>query len=397
VTRGKGREFEFSILVSPGDPSFPGCGLEHMQGGSRNRYSVSRPHHTGQPRFRGSIRVRIYLRSQRDSKNGNPHQQYGQSFAQHSRPFNPYVQYLFRAPVVPRIAVRGKRLFRALLVVPVLRRVFTGRGYLASGWYAGQCRAKMLIRDELNPWPIGVSAGAVTAAGVAAWGAVGASAELFGPTVRRTDSPKKLALTFDDGPNPAVTPQLLDLFDRYSVQATFFLIGKFARACHGLVREMSARGHALGNHTESHPNLIFQSRADIHGELARCQEAVAVAAGSDAPHWMRPPYGDRSPMLDGEVRRAGLHGIVMWSKICSDWKPQSPERLIARLARAARPNRSYGDVVVLHDGDHRALGGDRHHVVSALEHWLPRWRDTGIEFVTIDSCAAANAMPVRRV
>ena len=71
----------------------------------------------------------------------------------------------------------------------------------------------------------------------------------------------------------------------------------------------------------------------------------------------------------------------------------APERLIGRLARVARPGRSFGDIVLLHDGDHRALGGDRHHVVAALEHWLPRWRDAGIEFVTIESSAAS--VPIR--
>ena len=73
----------------------------------------------------------------------------------------------------------------------------------------------------------------------------------------------------------------------------------------------------------------------------------------------------------------------MWSRSGRDWKLQPPERLIARLARVARPGRTNGDVVLLHDGDHRALRGDRVHVVAALEHWLPRWRDAGIEFVTI--------------
>ena len=76
--------------------------------------------------------------------------------------------------------------------------------------------------------------------------------------MRHTPSPKKIALTFDDGPNPAVTPRLLELLDRYSVPATFFLIGKFVRECPGLVQEMSARGHLLGNHTETHANLFFQ-------------------------------------------------------------------------------------------------------------------------------------------
>ena len=106
---------------------------------------------------------------------------------------------------------------------------------------------------------------------------------------------------------------------------------------------------------------------------------------------MRPPYGYRNPLLRGEVAHAGLRGVVLWSKICWDWKPQPPEPLIRRLARVARPGHARGDVVVMHDGDHRALGGDRGHVVAALEHWLPRWRDTGMEFVTIEESSAESS------
>ncbi len=81
-----------------------------------------------------------------------------------------------------------------------------------------------------------VAGGAAAAAGIAAWGAVAPSSQLFGPTLRHTDSSRKIALTFDDGPNPAITPQLLELFESHSVRATFFLIGKFARACPDLVQ-----------------------------------------------------------------------------------------------------------------------------------------------------------------
>jgi peptidoglycan/xylan/chitin deacetylase (PgdA/CDA1 family) len=242
--------------------------------------------------------------------------------------------------------------------------------------------------------PVIVSGGAAALAGTAAWGAVSASSELFGSTVRRTASGREIALTFDDGPNPAVTPQLLDLFDRYSVRVTFFVIGRFARVCPDLVREISAHGHALGNHTDTHPNLFFQSRAGIRDELARCQDAIAAAARVEPPRWMRPPYGYRNPLLDGEVRRAGMR-VAMWSKICRDWKPQPPERLIEKLAGVAQAARLRGDVVLLHDGDHRALGADRQHVVAALEHWLPRWRDAGMEFVTMDAATAPISDPVR--
>jgi peptidoglycan/xylan/chitin deacetylase (PgdA/CDA1 family) len=241
-----------------------------------------------------------------------------------------------------------------------------------------------------------LSGAAAAAAGIAAWGAVAPSSELFGPTLCHTSSPRKIALTFDDGPNPAVTPQLLELFDRYSVQATFFLIGKFARECPGLVREISARGHLIGNHTDTHANLFVLSRAGIRDELERCQIAIVAATMAAAPRWVRPPYGYRNPFLSAEVERAGMQGVAMWSKICRDWKPQPPERLIEKLASVARPNLPYGDILLLHDGDHHALGGDRHHVVTALEHWLPRWREAGLEFVTMNSLAGIETSGATR-
>jgi peptidoglycan/xylan/chitin deacetylase (PgdA/CDA1 family) len=229
--------------------------------------------------------------------------------------------------------------------------------------------------------------GAAAVAGTVAWGAVAPSSQLFGPTMRRTASARQIALTFDDGPNPVVTPQLLDLLDRHSVRATFFVIGKFVRACPNLVKEISARGHTVGNHTETHANLFLQSSTVIRDELAGCQEAISAAVRGEPPRWMRPPYGYRNPLLDGEARRAGLQ-VAMWSKICRDWKTQPPGRLIERLASVARTDRPSGDIVLLHDGDHRALGADRQHVVRALEHWLPRWRDAGMEFVTMNSLVA---------
>ncbi|HWY77659.1 MAG TPA: hypothetical protein VN281_18720, partial [Verrucomicrobiae bacterium] len=95
-------------------------------------------------------------------------------------------------------------------------------------------------------------------------------------------------------------------------------------------------------------------------------------------------------------RRAGMQGIVMWSKICWDWKPQPPGRLIERLSHVARQDRPQGDIVVMHDGDHRGLGGDRHHVVAALEHWLPRWRGAGMEFVTMEPSSGSETRDTMR-
>lgn len=226
---------------------------------------------------------------------------------------------------------------------------------------------------------------AVAAAGVGllAWGAMHPAAQIFGPTIRRPGRHNALALTFDDGPNPTITPRLLDLLDGHGVRATFFLIGRFVRACPELVRETAARGHVVANHTDTHPNLFWLSSAQMSEELARCQDAIAQTTGAGKPRWMRPPYGFRGPHLDAVVRRQGLEGVVMWSVIAYDWKPQLAARLIARLGRVRG-----GDMVVLHDGDHRALGGDRGHVLAALEYWLPRWRDAGLDFVTMDAVSS---------
>src|SRR5205814_9546743 len=121
--------------------------------------------------------------------------------------------------------------------------------------------------NRVNPFLISVPAAVLATGAVAAYGAAFPRAQLFGPTFCRTNSPRKLAITFDDGPNPAVTPQLLDLLDRYQAKATFFVIGRFVRECPDLVKETAARGHVIGNHTESHQNLFKLGPAQITVEL----------------------------------------------------------------------------------------------------------------------------------
>ena len=233
------------------------------------------------------------------------------------------------------------------------------------------------------------------AAGLVAYGAAYPRAQLFGPTLCRTASPRQLAITFDDGPNPAITPQLLDLLARYDARATFFLIGRYVRQSPELVREIAARGHAIGNHTETHANLFWCGPARLRAELGRCQEAIASVLGAP-PLLLRPPYGFRSPLLDAAARAAGIRRVVMWTLLPHDWYPQLAEPLIRRMrpvarraqgARQGAPLRSGGDILCLHDGDHRRPGGDRRHTLAALEYWLPRWRDLGLEFVTIPSTA----------
>ena len=150
-------------------------------------------------------------------------------------------------------------------------------------------------------------------------GARSPSSQLFGPTITRLNDESSIAITFDDGPNPTVTPQILDLFDRHNAKATFFLIGRHVRAFPALAKEIAARGHAIGNHTETHPALTFLSPQQIAEQLNRCDDAILSATGTK-PKWMRPPFGFRSPWLDGIVRRRGGAGVAMWSKAARDWR-----------------------------------------------------------------------------
>src|SRR5947209_10935163 len=136
----------------------------------------------------------------------------------------------------------------------------------------------------MNPLFIAVP-GALTAMGAIAYGAAYPQAQLFGPTIFRTNSVRELAITFDDGPNPAITPRLLDLLDRHEAKATFFVVGRFVQACGALTKEVSSRGHLLGNHTQTHPNLFWLGPRDVRNELQQCQGALQDATGSPAKYF----------------------------------------------------------------------------------------------------------------
>jgi len=236
-------------------------------------------------------------------------------------------------------------------------------------------------------WMIGVpSAIAAGLAGLTAYGAVNSQAQLFGPTIWHTAAAKKLALTFDDGPNPSVTPQLLDLLAKHNAKATFFLVGKFVRECPDLAKEIASRGHVIGNHTDAHPNLFFCGPQETKDELVRCQEAIHRATWA-APRWFRPPFGYRSPWLIEIVHRHGMR-TALWTHLPGDWRGKPAPWLIERLnpiaaGVQASPHSAIGPVLCLHDGDHRRQNGNREATIEALAHWLPRWRDLGLEFVTM--------------
>ena len=164
---------------------------------------------------------------------------------------------------------------------------------------------------------LGAAALGAAAAGFAYYHAQAPTSQLYGATICREPAAGPLiALTYDDGPNPAHTPALLEVLERHGARATFFSIGKWAQREPGLLREVHAAGHAIGNHTQTHPTLALESGAGVADELSRCREAVEGAGVEfsqvDGAALMRPPWGRRRPGTLRAIRAAG-YVPVLWS------------------------------------------------------------------------------------
>lgn len=241
----------------------------------------------------------------------------------------------------------------------------------------------------LTPVETGVCAGLGTAAavGLAAGGWAYASlwpgSRIFGRALTAPERPGELALTFDDGPNPAWTPKLLDVLAENDVRATFFLLGSHAEAEPDLVRRIAGAGHVVGNHSWSHPNLARSAAARVREELKRTQETLEQILGAPV-HWFRPPYGARRPVVFRIAREMGLEP-VLWNAMTTDWRERSgariAKRLSAKIERAER--RGFAGNIVLHDGNHRARSGDRGPSVEAAGLLMKRFGGAH-RFVTVN-------------
>jgi len=216
---------------------------------------------------------------------------------------------------------------------------------------------------------------AVAAAGAstfAAYAGLSYTSQIFGRTLVAPPLPHQIALTFDDGPNPSATPQLLEVLARHNVRATFFLIGDFVLSQPALTREILAGGHTIGNHTMHHPWLARHSEATIREELLGCNRALEDTLGAPVTLF-RPPHGARRPAVMRIARELGLE-TVQWNVMVGDWLPRSAENLLPRLERGIASNQRHGrgSNIVLHDGSQHGLGAPRMPSVGAVALLLSR-------------------------
>ena len=230
---------------------------------------------------------------------------------------------------------------------------------------------------------VGLAGGAVGAAGFAYYNAQVPKSQLYGTTIfRNRDAGKRIALTYDDGPNPDYTPELLELLAGHRAHATFFQIGKWVEREPALAREVKDAGHAVGNHTFTHPTLALCSTERVQEELRRCHGASEAAgieySQVDGASLMRCPWGRRRPGTLRAVRDAG-YAPVQWSITGWDWAERKSADDIAGRCLKARE----GDVILLHDGVHTEPRADRSKSIYATRQVLERLGAEGYEFVTI--------------
>jgi peptidoglycan/xylan/chitin deacetylase (PgdA/CDA1 family) len=188
---------------------------------------------------------------------------------------------------------------------------------------------------------------------------------------------RQLALTFDDGPNDPHTLRLLEVLARHKVKATFFLIGSYVKQRPDIALELVQGGHVVGNHTFSHPNLIFASAREAKMQLQDCEQALMDAVGEHS-RLFRPPFGGRRPGTLKLARALSLEP-VMWNVTGWDWKGKPAEYVEKKVSQQIRG----GDVILLHDGSHAAFGADRSQSVVATDRLIATYSAEGYEFVTI--------------
>ncbi|MBC3986490.1 polysaccharide deacetylase family protein [Streptomyces sp. AC536] len=192
----------------------------------------------------------------------------------------------------------------------------------------------------------------------------------------RRDAPR-VALTFDDGPDPVYTRQVLEILARYDARATFFCVGHHVAALPDEVRRIAAAGHEVGNHSWSHPFLPDLTPDQLREQLDRTATEVARVTG-EAPTRFRPPYGGLSPEVLATLADHPTT-LTLWDVDSRDWSRPGPERIAASVLATARP----GSVVLMHEG-----AGDRSQTVRALPSIIEGLLERGLEPVTLHDLLA---------
>ncbi len=194
---------------------------------------------------------------------------------------------------------------------------------------------------------------------------------------------RRVALTFDDGPDPNWTPKIADVLDAAGARATFFCIGEHVEAHPDIARRLLGGGHELGNHSFAHARTLnFRLAPAMEREVLRGETALRAVTGGSARPLYRPPVGLRNPSLARVAARLELR-VVTWSLHSRDTFATDAAALAARVLARVRP----GDIVLFHDGSDRP-GADRRVTLAALPAILAGLRARDLDAVTVSALLA---------
>lgn len=222
------------------------------------------------------------------------------------------------------------------------------------------------------------------AAGLMTYAALSSSSQLFGRTLIAGRNIREFALTYDDGPNDACTPSLLDLLAEHNVKATFFMIGKYVQRRKDLARRVLAEGHIVGNHTMSHPWLSVTAGAKVREEMRGCNAVLEDVLGTQV-RYFRPPHGARRPVVFRVAHELGLE-VVQWNSMGHDWEKIGVEAIVGNVRAGMRSAAKSGRAsnILLHDGSHNGMGADRTDTLRATESLLVDLLAKDRRAVTVD-------------
>lgn len=241
--------------------------------------------------------------------------------------------------------------------------------------------------DIPSTWFTIIIPAALFGGGLIGWGMVHPRSRIMGPLVHRGwpsepdgDSPKRVALTFDDGPTPDSTPAVLDALREVNAPAAFFVVGRNVQRHPHLLRRIHDEGHLIGNHTFDHDRQgLWGLNGFWRRQIDLADDTIFDLIGK-RPAMFRPPMGLKHWHLMQEARFGG-HTVVTWSRKAMDGgrKPPKKTRLIKRLAKARD-----GDVLLLHDGHEPDHPASRTVTAEAIVPLVNQLRDRGFEIVRLD-------------
>lgn len=193
--------------------------------------------------------------------------------------------------------------------------------------------------------------------------------------ISRSDvRPEKIvALTFDDGPNPPFTGQIVKILKDAQATATFFMLGRQVPGHEKAVKEVWKAGFQIGNHSFSHGRLDLALEDDLTRELDDTRNLIFSITNTETK-WLRPPYGYESPILRSIAEPKGYR-VVRWNIDSRDWEATNPDDIVNNTLNAVYP----GAIVLMHDG-----GGNRTNTAMALPRIIQGLRERGYTFVTLD-------------